>query len=488
MNASLTLTLTLAVALVAHVALKLWLNARQVRHVAAHRGAVPTAYAQTMGLADHQKAADYTLAKAKLSQIDIVLDAVVLVGWTLLGGLDALNQLLLGLMGPGMAQQIALIVSFMLIGGVIGLPLSLVQTFGVEQRFGFNKMTLGLWLADLAKGTLLGAVIGLPIAALILWLMGSAGEAWWLWAWGAWMGFNLLVLVLYPTVIAPLFNKFEPLADEALKSRVQALMARCGFAAKGLFVMDGSRRSAHANAYFTGFGAAKRVVFYDTLLAKLSPGEVDAVLAQGADLIMLPMFEDAATLRAFADIVGGRCPIVPLLETAGALRTLPEWLDTPGLWEVYVGLNDLHISMGLRFMFEPLALGLLDGLAAATRARGLRFGFGGIARLDEGLLPGRAVLGEHLRLGSQAVILSRTFHREDSDAVFEQEVHALREAERALALRDAAQVARDAQAARETIAQIAASIKPAPAAPFAGVSTSPASAAPFSAPVSPPAS
>jgi len=157
--------------------------------------------------------------------------------------------------------------------------LTLYQTFVIEERFGFNKMTLKLWLADAVKSSAVGALIGLPIAALILWLMGAAGSLWWLWAWSAWMGFNLLLLMVYPTFIAPLFNKFKPLEDETLKARVTALMQRCGFAAKGLFVMDGSRRSAHANAYFTGFGAAKRVVFYDTLLAKLSPGEVDAVLA-----------------------------------------------------------------------------------------------------------------------------------------------------------------------------------------------------------------
>ena len=182
-------------------------------------------------------------------------------------------------MGPGMAQQLALLAAFALIGGLIDLPFTLYQTFVIEERFGFNKMTWRMWVLDGAKGLLLGALIGLPIAALILWLMGAAGPRWWLWAWAVWMGFNLLLMLIYPTFIAPMFNKFQPLQDESLKARVTALMQRCGFAAKGLFVMDGSKRSAHANAYFTGFGAAKRVVFYDTLLAKLSPGEVDAVLA-----------------------------------------------------------------------------------------------------------------------------------------------------------------------------------------------------------------
>jgi STE24 endopeptidase len=207
---------------------------------------------------------------------------VILLGWTLLGGLSALDALIgaspMAQWGP-LAQQVALVAAFALIGAVLDLPLSWYSTFVLEERFGFNKMTPGLWLGDLLKSSLVGAVIGLPILALILWLMGSTGGLWWLWAWAAWMGFNLLILVLYPTVIAPLFNKFEPLQDEQLKSRVNALMRRCGFSAKGLFVMDGSKRSAHANAYFTGFGAAKRVVFYDTLLKQLTPDEVDAVLA-----------------------------------------------------------------------------------------------------------------------------------------------------------------------------------------------------------------
>lgn len=276
---SLALTLAFAAALLLGLGLKFWLATRQIRHVARHRTAVPEAFASTITLAAHQKAADYTVAKVRFGLLETALGAAVLLGWTLLGGLDALNQALLAWLGGGMVQQLALIAGFVLIGGLIDLPLSLYQTFRLEQRFGFNKMTLRLWLSDLLKSTLLGALIGLPIAALILWVMGATGGLWWLWAWGVWMGFNLLLLLIYPTFIAPLFNKFQPLEDETLKARVTALMQRCGFAAKGLFVMDGSRRSAHANAYFTGFGAAKRVVFFDTLLAKLSPGEVDAVLA-----------------------------------------------------------------------------------------------------------------------------------------------------------------------------------------------------------------
>lgn len=278
-SASLVLTVVFALAVLVSLALKLWLAGRQVRHVARHRNAVPAAFAHTISVAAHHKAADYTLAKSRLGLVETALGTTILLGWTLLGGLEALNQSLLAWLGGGLLQQLALLTCFVLIGGLLELPVSLYQTFVLEARFGFNKTTPKLWVQDLLKSTLLGAVIGFPIATLILWVMGAAGGLWWLWAWGIWMGFNLLLLLIYPTWIAPLFNQFKPLEDETLKTRVTALMQRCGFAAKGLFVMDGSRRSAHANAYFTGFGAAKRVVFFDTLLAKLSPGEVDAVLA-----------------------------------------------------------------------------------------------------------------------------------------------------------------------------------------------------------------
>ena len=276
------LTLAFAAALVLSLATKLWLATRQMRHVAHKRSAVPAAFAGTVTLQAHQRAADYTLAKGRLGLWTTALGSAILLGWTLLGGLDALNVLLraalLASWGP-MVYQLALLTAVVLIGALIELPLEWISTFRIEQHFGFNRMSLKLWLADQAKGALMGALIGLPLAALVLWLMAASGGFWWLWAWLARVGFNLWMLVVYPTLIAPFFNKFEPLADESLKARVQALMQRCGFAAKGLFVMDGSRRSAHANAYFTGLGASKRVVFFDTLLQRLSPGEVEAVLA-----------------------------------------------------------------------------------------------------------------------------------------------------------------------------------------------------------------
>jgi STE24 endopeptidase len=282
LSPSLLFSTVFAALLVAGLAVKYWLATRQIRYVAQHRNAVPTAFEQNITLTAHQKAADYTITKGRFGLLELAFGTAVLVAWTLLGGLDLLNTWLLGIVGnsyAGLAQQLALFVSFAVIGSVIELPFTLYQTFVIEERFGFNKMTFKLWLLDGIKSSMVGALIGLPLAALILWLMGAAGNLWWLWTWCVWMGFNLLLLVLYPTVIAPIFNKFNPLEDEALKTRVTALMQRCGFAAKGLFVMDGSKRSGHANAYFTGFGASKRVVFYDTLLAKLSPAEVDAVLA-----------------------------------------------------------------------------------------------------------------------------------------------------------------------------------------------------------------
>ena len=276
------LTLLFAAALVLSLSVKFWLATRQMRHVALHRNQVPAAFASDVSLQAHQRAADYTLAKGRFFLFSSAFGSAVLLGWTLLGGLDALNTVVRDAVQPqfgNLAYQLCLLAAFALIGGLLDLPFELYSTFRIEAQFGFNRNTWRLYLADMVKGLAVGAVIGLPLAAAVLWIMGAAGAWWWLWAWGMWAAFNLLIMVLYPTVIAPLFNKFEPLADEALKVRVQTLMQRCGFAAKGLFVMDGSKRSAHGNAYFTGLGASKRVVFFDTLLSKLSPGEVEAVLA-----------------------------------------------------------------------------------------------------------------------------------------------------------------------------------------------------------------
>jgi STE24 endopeptidase len=259
--------------------LRFWLANRHVRHVLANRAQVPPEFAASIPLEAHQKAADYTVAKTKFGLVSLIYSSVVLIGFTLMGGLQWLAATLAPLTGPGMRYQISLLVAFAVISGLLDLPLDYYRQFVMEQRFGFNKMTVKLWLADMVKGVQLGAAIGLPLIWVVLVLMEKSGAWWWLYAWLVWSGFQLLMMVLFPTVIAPMFNKFTPLADDSLKSRIEGLMQRVGFASKGLFVMDGSKRSAHGNAYFSGFGANKRIVFFDTLLERLAPQEIEAVLA-----------------------------------------------------------------------------------------------------------------------------------------------------------------------------------------------------------------
>lgn len=272
-------TLLFVVVLTVGVLVRLWLSSRQIRHVARHRATVPAAFAQRINLTSHQRAADYTIARTRLAMLETVVDAAVLIGLTLLGGLQWLAQLSYRLPGGDLGRQLALIVAVVAILGLINLPFTLWRQFRLEARFGFNRMTPRLFFADAVKGILVGVTLGVPLAAVVLWLMGSAGTLWWLWAWVVWAGFNLAVLWLFPTVIAPLFNKFTPLADAGLADRIRALAERCGFTLDGLFVMDGSKRSAHGNAYFTGLGKSKRIVFFDTLLSRLNADEIEAVLA-----------------------------------------------------------------------------------------------------------------------------------------------------------------------------------------------------------------
>jgi STE24 endopeptidase len=267
-------------ALVLTTTMRLWLGLRHVRHVVAHRDAVPLAFRAAIPLDAHRKAADYTAAKVRLALAEAAVGALLLLALTLGGGLQWLYDAWTAVFADGgYAHGMAFVASVAVVGFVVELPLSLYRTFVLEQRFGFNKMTWRLFVADLGKEALLAATIGLPVVFVVLWLMQRMGELWWLYVWLFWLGFNLLVLLIYPTFIAPLFNKFSPLADQSLKERIESLLARCGFRSSGLFVMDGSKRSSHGNAYFTGFGAAKRIVFFDTLLERLRPEEVEAVLA-----------------------------------------------------------------------------------------------------------------------------------------------------------------------------------------------------------------
>lgn len=277
---SLTFSVLFTGFLLLTLAVRFWLGSRHIRHVLAHRSAVPAEFAGRIPLAAHQKAADYTIARTRFGLLTRVVNAAVLVGFTLLGGLQLLSDLLLHWFGgPGMPYQLGLIAVFALISSLIDLPFDYYRQFVQEAHFGFNRMTRGLFFTDVVRNTAVGAVIGLPLLWAILTLMDEAGSWWWFYTWLVWSGFQLLMLVLYPTVIAPLFNRFTPLDDDSLRVRIEALMQRVGFASKGLFVMDGSRRSAHGNAYFSGFGAGRRIVFFDTLLARLTPQEIEAVLA-----------------------------------------------------------------------------------------------------------------------------------------------------------------------------------------------------------------
>lgn len=267
-------------ALALATAVRLWLAGRHIRHVAANRDSVPAEFEGRIALDAHRKAADYTMAKTRLGRFDALVGVALVLALTFGGGLQSVSELASrGFDSGGYAHGIALIAAVAVISGLIDLPFSLYRTFVIEARFGFNRMTLKLFFADLLKHAALGALFGIPLLALVLWLMARMGDAWWLYTWAAWVAFNLLVLMIYPTVIAPVFNKFSPLTDESLKERIERLLAKCGFRSHGLYVMDSSKRSSHGNAYFTGFGAAKRIVLFDTLISRLAPTEIEAVLA-----------------------------------------------------------------------------------------------------------------------------------------------------------------------------------------------------------------
>jgi len=261
------------------LALELWLAFRHVAHVRRHRDAVPAAFASRIGLDAHRRAADYTIAHTRLAIASSIAGTALLVALTRGRGVAFLTGATGLVDAPPLVQDLLLIVAVVVLSGLVSLPFSAWRTFAIEARFGFNRTTPGTWLADLGKGILVGTILGLPLAALVIALMRYAGDAWWLWAWAAWMGFQLLVLALYPTVIAPLFNRFTPMPQGPARARIEALLERCGFASRGLYLMDGSKRSSHGNAYFTGFGRAKRIVMFDTLVDRLAPEETEAVLA-----------------------------------------------------------------------------------------------------------------------------------------------------------------------------------------------------------------
>jgi STE24 endopeptidase len=259
---------------------RFWLGQRHVKHVLANRNQVPVAFNQNISLEAHQKAADYSSAKTRLAIVENLIQAFILFVMTLGGGLQFIDTIWREILpSPDIIRGALVILSAMIVSGLIDIPFDYYKSFVIDERFGFNKMTPKMFFIDMLKHTFVGLLLGAPILFAALWLMQGAGEYWWLYLWFIWSGFNLLMLAIYPTFIAPLFNKFSPLADESLKTRIEALLTKCGFKSQGLFVMDGSSRSSHGNAYFTGFGASKRVVFFDTLLDRLDANEIEAVLA-----------------------------------------------------------------------------------------------------------------------------------------------------------------------------------------------------------------
>jgi STE24 endopeptidase len=273
-------TVIFLAAVAAATATRLWLAQRQIRHVRAHRNAVPGLFAESIPLTSHQKAADYTVAKSRLGIIDTLLDAAILLALTLGGVLQWLADVWAkGFAVESLWHGSVVILTVLLAKGALSMPLNLYRIFVIEERFGFNRMTLKLFLLDLVKGLAVAAVLGIPLLLLILWLMQVAGSFWWFYAWAVLVAYSLFLQMIYPAVVLPLFNKFSPLTDPVLAQRVEQLLDRTGFRSRGLFVMDGSKRSSHGNAFFTGFGAAKRIVLFDTLVSRLQPAEVEAVLA-----------------------------------------------------------------------------------------------------------------------------------------------------------------------------------------------------------------
>ena len=350
-----TFSLVFLLALALMVLIRRKLADRQIAYILANRAAVPEQFAGRIELAAHQKAADYTVAQTRFSRITLAFEVVLLLCLTFAGGLQFLHEVLSARL-DGLAYGVAMIFAVMFISGAVDLPLSLYKQFVIEAKYGFNRMTIKLFVVDLVKQTALGVVIGVPLLLAVLWLMAQMGSLWWLYVWLFWCVFNLLMLFIYPTWIAPLFNKFSPLDDAPLKARIEGLLERCGFAVGGLFVMDGSKRSSHGNAYFTGFGKTKRIVFFDTLLARLQPAEIEAVLAHE-----LGHFKHRHVIKRIALIFALSLVFLAML---GHLQDAP-WF--------YVGLGvkaqNTALSLILFFLVVPVFTFLLTPLSSQLSRR-----------------------------------------------------------------------------------------------------------------------
>lgn len=328
-------TLVFLIFLVLATVVRLWLAGRHIRHVSAHRNHVPPRFAASIPLVAHQKAADYTIARARFGMLHTLTEAALLLALTLGGGLEAIHTVIAGYW-QGLPYGLALIFAVMALSALVDLPFSLYRQFGIEARFGFNRITPTLFLTDLTNQLALTLFIGTPVILTILWLMQAMGGRWWLYVWLFWCVFNLLALFVYPIWIAPLFNRFTPLADAAMQMRIQALLERCGFRASGLFVMDGSKRSSHGNAYFTGFGRYKRIVFFDTLLERLQPTEIEAILAHE-----LGHFRHRHVLWRI---------VVTLLLTLIFLWVLGQLIDAPWFY-AGLGVNAQNTALALILFF-----------------------------------------------------------------------------------------------------------------------------------------
>ena len=350
MNANLFASVLTAFVLAA-LAWRVWLGVRQMRHVALHRGAVPADFAGHVPLDAHHKAADYTLDKQRLGLFEtLVVDGMVVLALTVGGGIAAIDALSARAFGAGYVRDLATVFGVLLASTVATLPFDLWRTFVVEQRHGFNRMTPRLFVADLAKGLVLAAAIGTPLLLAVFWLLESAGAFWWFYTWLAWIAFTLVLVVAFPRWIAPLFNRFTPLEDGMLRRRIEALLARCGFTASGLFVMDGSRRSSHGNAYFTGFGRTKRIVFFDTLIDRLTPDEIEAVLAHELGHFARGHIPRLLAVRFALALV--------MLAVLGWLYAEPAFAAALGLAEPRIGALLAGFALILpvfTFPFQPLA-------------------------------------------------------------------------------------------------------------------------------------
>lgn len=349
-------TYVFLVALALSLATQLWLAGRQLRHLQRNRDTVPGPFDAKVSLENHRKAADYTIAKMRLELFETALGGLLLLVWTLGGGLDLLDRSWRALALPELATGVGYLLSFVLIAAALDLPLAAYRIFSIEQRFGFNRTTPGLFITDTLKQGLLIAVIGAPLAAVVLWLMRNAGAYWWLYVWAVWMGFSLVMMWAYPAVIAPLFNKFSPLKNEALRNRIQELLTRCGFTSRGVFVVDGSRRSGHGNAYFTGLGTNKRIVFFDTLLNTLNDDEIEAVLAHELGHFSRRHITKRMTLMAALSLAG--------LAILGWLIAEPWFYHGLG-----VGTVSLHVALALFLLVAPVFTFFLQPVLAYTSRR-----------------------------------------------------------------------------------------------------------------------